>query len=78
MERYLLSLGKTDLTNIIQTFASESDLHVNGSGATFRWLGILRAAEKHWRTTPDYALFRSEVEGTSGLCPHLVYNIQDR
>jgi len=78
MERFLLSLGQEDLTIIIQTFASECDLHVDGSGSTYRWLGILRAADKYWRATGDFGIFRSELEGSMGSHPQLLFKIQDR
>jgi hypothetical protein len=78
MEQYLLSLGHEGLTNIIQSYSSDCDLHVDGSGSTYRWLGILRAAEKHWGTTADFALFRTELEGINGSSPQLIFNIQDR
>jgi hypothetical protein len=78
MEQYLLSLGQESLTSIIKSYASDCNLHVDGSGSTYHWVGILRAAERHWRTTEDFALFRTELEGVSGTGPQLVFKIQDR
>jgi hypothetical protein len=59
-------------------YTSDCDLHIDGSGATYRWVGILRAAEKHWNTTHEFALLRTELEGISGPEPHLVFKTQDR
>jgi hypothetical protein len=78
MEQYLLSLGQESLTSIIRVYTSDCDLHIDGSGSTYRWVGILRAAENHWNTSEDFALFRTELEGINGPSPQLVFRIQDR
>jgi hypothetical protein len=78
IELYLLSLGQESLTSIIRVYNTDCDLHIDGSGATYRWLGILRAAEKHWNTNHEFALLRTELEGISGPEPHLVFKTQDR
>ncbi len=66
------------ITNIITSYARDGDLHVDESGSTYRWVGILRAAEKHWKTSEEHPLFRTEVEGISGSSPQLIYKTQDR
>jgi hypothetical protein len=63
MKQYVLSLGQERLTSIIKFYISDCDLHVDGSGSTYRWVGILRAAEKHWNTSEDFAIFQTELEG---------------
>jgi|688.fasta_scaffold547635_1 hypothetical protein len=78
MKQYLLGLGQERLTTIIKFYLSDCDLHVNGSGSCYRWVGIIRAAEKHWNTSEDLATFRTELEGISGPSPPLVFRIQDR
>jgi hypothetical protein len=78
MEQYLLSLGQESLTSIIKVYTSDCDLHVDGSGSTYKWVGVLRAADKHWTTSQDFALFRTELEGISGPEPQLVFKTQDR
>jgi hypothetical protein len=78
LEQYLLSLGQESLTNIIRVYTSDCDLQVDRSGSTYKWVGILRAAEMHWKTTQEFALFRTELEGINGPDPQLVFKIQDR
>jgi hypothetical protein len=78
LEQFLLSLGQASLTSIITSYASDCDRHVDRSGSTYRWVGILRAAEKHWKTSEEFALFRTELEGINGTSPQLIYKTQDR
>jgi hypothetical protein len=78
LEQYLLSQGQESVTKIISTYARDCALTVSESGSTYRWIGILRAAEKHWNTSTDYALFRTELEGINGSSPQLIFKTQDR
>lgn len=78
LEQFLLHQGKEDVTDIIRTFGSDCDLHVHESGSTYRWIGILRAAEMHWKTTPHFSLFRTELEGINGSSPQIIFKTQDR
>jgi hypothetical protein len=78
LEQYLLRQGKESVTNIITSYSSDCDLYVDESGSTYRWVGILRAAEMHWRTTADYSLFRTELEGINGVSPQIIFKTQDR
>jgi hypothetical protein len=78
LEQYLLSKGQENLNAIITTYARDCEDHVFESGATYRWIGILRAAEQHWKTTPQPALFRTELEGISGSSPQLIVKTLDR
>jgi hypothetical protein len=78
LEQFLLSLGQASLSSIITSYASDCDRHVDRSGSTYRWVGILRAAEKHWKTSEEFALFRTELEGINGTSPQLIYKTQDR
>ncbi len=78
MEQYLLHQGKEAVTNIITTYANDCNQHIDESGSTYSWVGILRAAEKHWGTLPDNSLFRTELEGINGTSPQLIIKTQDR
>jgi hypothetical protein len=78
LEKYLLSIGQENLTSTINTFARDCYQHVDASGSTYRWVGILRAAEKHWKTTEEHSLFRSELEGINGTSPQIMYKTHDR
>jgi hypothetical protein len=78
LERYLLSQGQQRLNTIMTTYARDCEEHVYESGSTYRWVGILRAAEQHWKTTDEHALFRTELEGISGPSPQLIFKTQDR
>jgi hypothetical protein len=78
LEKYLLSLGKESVTSIINTYHRDCDLHVDESGSTYRWVGILRAAEKNWKTTEEHALFRTELEGINGSSPQLIFKTDQR
>jgi len=72
MEQYLLHQGKEAVTNIITTYANDCNQHIDESGSTYSWVGILRAGEKHWGTVPENALFRTELEGINGNSPQLI------
>ncbi len=78
MEAYLLHQGKEALTNIITTYANDCNQHIDESGSTYSWVGILRAGEKHWGTVPENALFRTELEGINGTSPQLIIKTRDR
>jgi hypothetical protein len=78
LEMYLLNINTEAITDIIRTYAKDGDQQVYESGATYRWVGVLRAAEKLWKTTDEYALFRTELEGINGASPQLVFKTQDR
>lgn len=78
MEQYLLHQGKEAVTNIITTYANDCNQHIDESGSTYSWVGILRAGEKHWGTVPENALFRTELEGINGNSPQLIIKTQDR
>jgi hypothetical protein len=78
LEQYLLSQGQQDLNNILTSYARECEEHVYESGSTYRWVGILRAAEQHWKTSEEPALFRTELEGINGSSPQLLFSTLDR
>jgi hypothetical protein len=78
LEQFLLHLRKESVTNTIGQFASDCDLHVDESGSTYRWLGILRGAELHWKTSQDFSLFCTELEGIDGASPQIIFKTQDR
>jgi len=78
LERYLESLGREDILVIMQEFKSGCEEQFDNSGSTYRWVGILRAAEELWKTGEDYCLFRSEMEGISGSSPHIVFSTRNR
>jgi hypothetical protein len=78
LERYLLSQDQQNLNLIMTTYARDCEEHVYESGSTFRWIGIFRAAEQHWKTSEGPALFRTELEGTNGGNPQLLFKTQDR
>ena len=78
LERYLLSQDQQNLNLIMTTYARDCEEHVYESGSTFRWIGIFHAAEQHWKTTEGPALFRTELEGTNGGNPQLLFKTQDR
>lgn len=78
LEHFLLHLRKESVTNTIAQFASDCDLHVDESGSTYRWLGILRGAELHWKTSQDFSLFRTELDGIDGASPQIIFKTQDR
>lgn len=68
---YLRTLGREDLVTILNEAVKRSR-HFPESGNTSSWVGMLRAAEKLWRTTDDYALFRMEEEGVIGASPQII------
>lgn len=78
MERFLLHQGKEAVNNIITTHANDCNEHIDESGSTYSWVGILRAAENHWGTLPYNTLFRTELEGINGTSPQLIIKTQDR
>jgi hypothetical protein len=78
MEAYLLHQGKEAVTNIITTYANDCNQHIDESGSTYSWVGILRAGEKHWGTLPENTLFRTELEGINGTSPQLIIKTRDR
>lgn len=78
LEQYLLAQDKESVTLLITSYARDCELLVDESGSTYRWIGILRAAEKHWNTSADHALFRTELEGINGASPQLIFKTQDR
>ncbi len=79
LEKYLLSLDQEDITKIIRDHTRDGDHHFNESGSTYRWVGVLRAAEQHWKTSEENALFRTEVEGIAeGSSPHLLIRTRER
>jgi len=78
LEGFLLSREQQNLNNILNTYARDCEENVYESGSTYRWIGILRAAEHHWKTSEVPVLFRTEIEGAHGGNPQLIYSIQDR
>ena len=78
LEGFLLSREQQSLNNILTTYARDCEENVYESGCTYRWLGILRAAGQHWKTSVEPVLFRTEIEGALGGNPQLIYSIQDR
>jgi hypothetical protein len=78
LEQYLMSQGQETVNDIILSYANDCNQHAYESGATFRWVGILRGAEKHWGTTGDCVLFRTELEGIRGTSPQLLFKIENR
>ena len=78
LEGYLLSQDQQNLNLIMTTYARDGEEHVYESGSTFRWIGIFRTAEQHWKTSEGPALLRTELEGINGRNPQLLFKIQDR
>lgn len=78
LKKYLLSLGHEAVTKIIVEYGKDCEIFFEESGSTYSWVGVLRAAEEHWKTSTEHALFRTELEGISGGSPQLLVKTRDR
>jgi len=78
LEQYLLSQNQPHVTSILDTYARECEESVYESGDTHRWVGVLRGAEQHWKTSDAHALFRTELEGINGSSPQLLITTRER
>jgi len=78
LERYLLYKGQQTLTTTITQYARDCEEHVYESGSTYRWVGVLRAAQQHWKTSEEHVLFRTELEGINGPSPQIIFKTKDR
>jgi hypothetical protein len=79
LEKYLRDLGRTDITAVLNEAIEKGETDYYEFGETFRWVGVLRAAQQVWTTTDnEHPLFRMESEGVSSMSPQILVKAWNR
>jgi hypothetical protein len=80
LEKYLYSTGDENIISVIKEGVEKGSLFYPGSGDTFKWVSVLRAADLHFSTqdVAGIALFRMREEGLAGDSPQIIVRCKDR
>lgn len=77
-KRYLRSLDQSGLNEIIDDADAEADKYWFESGDTYKWVGVLQAADLHWGSADEPCMIRAEDEKPRGDSPQILFKLRDR
>lgn len=78
LEDYMYGSDRSDIKELLLSGLTDSETKFIHSGQTYRWIVILRVADKLWSSTDSYSFIRLKEEGIKGGNPHIIVNLSKR